>query len=148
MTYTTDIEVLNKEAFEWICPGKNRYVGFEEWKRRLYEAVDVFGKGNVSSGVVLGVEQARPGGISSEEEAYKAVTEEAEKIISHGIALAANVWRTAPGSVFVKQDTPSLDYYIKTYKKFDQLHHQYGVNPYTDDYRRCGAHPGLDLLRI
>jgi hypothetical protein len=148
MTYTTDIEVLNKEKFEWICPGKAKRIGYDEWKRRLYASVDIFGHGNVTSGVVLGTELASPNGFPDEEEAYKYVREEAEEIISHGIALAANVWRAAPGSMFQNQDTPSLDYYVRLYREFDRLAHHYNVNPYTDDFRRCGAHPGQDLLRI
>jgi hypothetical protein len=148
MTYTTDIEVLNKEKFEWICPGKAKRIGYDEWKRRLYASVDIFGYGNVTSGVVLGTELAQPNGFPNEEEAYKYVREEAEEIISHGIALAANVWRAAPGSMFQNQDTPSLDYYVRLYREFDRLAHHYSVNPYTDDFRRCGAHPGMDLLRI
>lgn len=148
MTYTTDIEVLDKEKFAWICPGKAKHVGYDEWKRRLYASVDVFGKGNVTSGVVLGTELATPNGFTSEEEAYKHVTEQAEEIISHGISLAANVWRTTPGAIFQRQKTPSLDYFIRTFREFNRLAHHYGVNPYTDDYRRCGAHPGMDLLRI
>ncbi|MBR6222924.1 MAG: radical SAM protein [Lachnospiraceae bacterium] len=148
LTYTTDIEVLNKERFEWICAGKANHIGYEEWKRRLYAAVDVFGRGNVSSGVVLGVELAKPGGFTDEEDAYNHVIEQAEEIISHGITLAANVWRTSPGAIFQNQDTPSLEYFIKTYRQFDILSHKYDCNPYTDDYRRCGAHPGMDLLRV
>ncbi len=148
MTYTTDIEVLNKSLFEWICPGKAAKIGFDEWKRRLYHSVDVFGRGNVTSGVVLGTELAKPNGFASEDEAYKHVVEEAEEIISHGIALAANVWRASPGSIFQHQDTPSLDYFIRVYREFDRLHHHYQVGRFTDDYRRCGAHPGLDLLRV
>lgn len=148
LTYTTDIEVLNKEKFEWVCPGKANHIGYEEWKRRLYAAVDVFGRGNVSSGVVLGTELAKPNGFANEEEAYKNVIEQAEEIISHGITLAANVWRTSPGAIFQHQDTPSLEYFIKTYRQFDILSHKYNCNPYTDDYRRCGAHPGMDLLRV
>lgn len=148
MNYTTDVEVLNEELFNWVCKGKANHIGYQEWKRRLYASVDVFGKGNVSSGVVLGTELAQPNGFKSEEEAYKNVIEEAEEIISHGISLAANIWRTSPGSIFHKQDTPSLDYFVSVYKKFDELHHKYHVGQYTDDYRRCGAHIGLDLLRI
>jgi hypothetical protein len=148
MTYTTDIEVLDKEKFNWVCAGKAKHIGYDEWKRRLFAAVDIFGKGNVTSGVVLGCELAKPNGFESEDEAYKHIIEEAEDIISHGIALAANVWRAAPGSVFQNQATPSLDYYIRAYREFDRLAHKYNVNPYTDDFRRCGAHPGMDLLRI
>lgn len=146
--YTTDIEVLNEELFNWICEGKSHYIGYKEWKRRLIAAVDVFGRGNVSSGMVSGVELAQPKGFTSEEEAFKVITEEAETIVEHGIALAANVWRAAPGSVFHDQVSPSLDYFISIFNKFDELHHKYKVGKYTDDYRRCGMHTGLDLLRI
>ena len=147
MIYTPDIEVLNKEKFEWICPGKARHVGYEEWKRRIFKAVDIFGKGNVTTGVVLGVEQATPNGFPTEDEAFRAITEEAEHIISHGVALAANIWRATPRSAFQNQNTPSLDYYIRTLREFDRLQRKYISNPYTDDYRRCGAHVGLDLMR-
>lgn len=148
LNYTTDIEVLNKDKFGWVCEGKNAHVGFDEWKRRLIKSVDIFGKGNVSSVVVLGSEQAAPNGFTSEDDAYKAVLEEAEDLISHGVKVAANVWRAAPHSIFQGQKTPSLDFYAKTYLQFDKWHHQYNLNPYTDDYRHCGAHLGLDLLRI
>lgn len=147
MTYTPDIEVLNREKFEWVCPGKAHYIGYDEWKRRLFKAVDIFGQGNVTTGVVLGVELAQPKGFSTEDEAFEAVTEEAEDIISHGIALAANIWRATPHSVFQNQNTPSLDYYVRTYRKFNELQKKYITNPYTDDYRRCGAHVALDLMR-
>lgn len=148
MHYTTDIEVLDREKFAWICEGKNHYIGYDEWKRRLIASIDYFGKGNVSSGMVLGVELASPNGFVSEEEAFKVITEEAETIVENGISLAANVWRPAPGSVFQNQYNPSLEYFVSVYNKFDELHHKYNVGRYTDDYRRCGMHPGLDLLRI
>lgn len=146
--YTTDIEILDRDKFNWICEGKSHYIGYDEWKRRLIKSVDYFGKGNVTSGMVLGVELAQPNGFISEEEAFKAITEEAETVVEHGIALAANVWRPAPGSILQKQSNPSLEYYVSVIDKFDELHHKYHVGKYTDDYRRCGMHPGLDLLRV
>lgn len=147
LTYTTDIEVLNRELFEWICAGKANHIGYDEWKRRLFAAVDIFGEGNVTSGVVLGVELAKPKGFKTEDEAFRAITEEAESIISHGIALAANIWRPAPRSILQNQDTPSLDYFVRTYREFNRLQKKYIKNQYTDDFRRCGAHIGLDLMR-
>ncbi|MBR3524462.1 MAG: radical SAM protein [Lachnospiraceae bacterium] len=147
MQYTPDLEVLDKEKFEWICPGKAAHVGYEEWKKRMYDAVEIFGNGNVTSGIVLGVEQAQPNGFKTEDEAFSAVTQQAEEIISHGIALAANIWRATPGSIFQNQKTPSLEYYVRTLREFSRLQEKYISNPYTDDYRRCGAHVGLDLMR-
>lgn len=148
MTYTADLEILDEEKFNWICPGKAHHIGFQEWKRRLYAAVDIFGKGNVNSGCVMGCELAEPNGFKNEDDAFKAVFETAEELAEHGVGLGANVWRTAPNSIFQNQNTPSLDYYIRIFKAFDELHHKYNLGKYIDDYRRCGMHPGNDLVRI
>lgn len=148
MTYTPDIEVLNEEKFNWICAGKANKVGYEEWKRRAYKAVEIFGWGNVDSGLCFGVELAKPYGFATEDEAFEAVVEQAEELAVHGVSLGANVWRNTPHTVFQDQVTPSLDYFIRSYKAFDELHHKYKLGRFVDDYRRCGMHPGLDLARI
>jgi len=148
LTYTADLEILNKEKFEWVCPGKTRYVGYDEWKRRLRVAVDIFGWGNVTSSVVFGAEQAKPNGFATEEEAFSRIIEEAEDVISHGVGIAGNIWLASPGAIFMNQDTPSLDFYVKTLRQVDIYHHKYNVRRFADDYRRCGAHPALDLIRI
>lgn len=147
IAYTTDIEVLNKEAFEWICPGKAKYIGYDEWKKRLYDAVDVFGRGNVNTGIVGGVELAQPNGFKSEEEALKAVLSEAEELAQHGVGVASCVW-FVDGTVFKNQIPPSLDYYVALAKGFDDLRVKYDLEYYFDDYRRCGNHSSTDLARI
>lgn len=146
ISYTPDIEVLNKEQFNWICPGKASFVGYDEWKKRIIDAVDVFGPGNVNTGIVGGVELAKPNGFSSEEEALKAVLREAEDFAQHGVSIAYGVWGI--GGVFRDQIPPSLDYYIAFAKGIDQINRKYGLKTYFDDYRRCGNHPSTDLSRI
>lgn len=148
MTYTTDLEILDEEKFNWICPGKARHVGYNEWKRRLYAAVEIFGRGNVNSGIVLGAELAKPNGFKTEDEAYERITETAQELGENGVSIAAAIWKAAENSIFQNQDTPTLDYYIKTLKKFDEIHHENKLGKYIDDYRRCGNHPGYDLVRI
>lgn len=147
-TYTTDLEVLDKNLFGWICPGKAEYVGYEEWKQRLYDAVDIFGRGNVDCGFVGGVEMAQPNGFTDEDEALKAVLKEANEIASHGVSFAECVWQTAPKSIFFKQKTPSLEYYVRLGQGLAEARRKNGLNIYTDDYRRCGNHPNTDLARI
>lgn len=148
MNYTPDIEVLNAEKFGWICPGKNEFIGYEGWKKRLYDAVEIFGKGNVNTGIVGGVELAKPEGFSTEEEALKNILEEAEELYSHGVGIASSVWTAADASVFRNQITPSLDYFAKLMIGLDKLRRKYDFNPYMDDYRRCGSHPNTDLGRM
>lgn len=146
--YTTDLEVFNEEKFNWICPGKAEFVGFSEWKNRLYKAVDIFGKGNVNTGIVSGVELAKPNGFKTEEEAIKADIEQAEELASHGVGIKHDVWRTAPGSIFFNQSTPSLDYYVTITEEFDKIMRKYNISTDMDSYRRCGNHPNTDLGRI
>jgi hypothetical protein len=147
-SYTTDIEVLNKDLFDWICPGKSKYVGYDEWKNRLYNAVGIFGKGYVNTGFVGGVELAQPNGFKSEDEALASTLAEADEIASHGVSFADTVWNANPHSVFYDQRTPSLDYFVRLSQGLADARRKYELGIYTDDYRRCGNHPNTDLARI
>ncbi len=148
MSYTADIEVLNEELFDWICPGKAARIGYEEWKERLYQAVDIFGRGYVNTGLVAGVEMATPKGFSTEDEALENILDEAEELIRNGVSPVACVWTVAPGSIFFKQKTPSLEYYVRLSLGLDELRRKYNINIDMDNYRRCGNHPDTDLSRI
>ncbi len=147
-SYTTDLEVLDEELFEWVCPGKAEWVGYREWKDRLIRAVDIFGRGNVGTGIVGGVETAKPNGFTSEEAALRSTLEEAEHLISNGVNVVFSVWVPRPGSYFKDQKSPSLDYYVRLAKGLHQLRVKYGLRVDFDDYRRCGNHPDTDLARL
>jgi hypothetical protein len=146
--YTSDIEVLDEEKFAWICPGKQRAVGYREWKRRIFAAVDIFGRGYVNSGIVGGVEMGRPNGFQNEDEALKRILEEAEDFAQHGVSVVHCVWVPYPGSAFQGQRNPSLEYYVRLSKGLHALRQQYDLSVDLDDYRRCGNHPDTDLDRV
>lgn len=148
MSYTADIEVLNEELFNWICPGKADKIGYQEWKDRLYQAVDIFGRGYVNTGLVAGVEMATPKGFKTEDESLGKVLEEAEELCKYGVSPVGCVWTVGPGSIFFNQRTPSLEYYVRLSKGFDELRRKYDINIDMDNYRRCGNHPDSDLSRI
>lgn len=148
LSYTTDLEVLNKDLFSWVCPGKAKRVGYEEWKRRLYDAVDVFGKGNVNTGIVGGVELAQPNGFKSEAEALQSTLAEAEELGKHGVSVINCVWNVGQNTIFKDQIPASLDYYVQLAKGLNEIREANGIDVYFDDYRRCGNHPGTDLARI
>ncbi|WP_024834432.1 radical SAM protein [Ruminiclostridium josui] len=148
ISYTTDLEVLNPKLFEWICPGKAEFVGYNEWKKRLYDAVEVFGKGNVNTGIVGGVDLAQPYGYKTEAESLKANFAEAEELAKHGVSVINSVWHVSPGTYFHNQIPPSLEYYVQLSKGLNDIREAYGIDVYFDDYRRCGNHPSSDLARI
>ncbi|MBW1711838.1 MAG: radical SAM protein, partial [Deltaproteobacteria bacterium] len=61
-SYNPNYEVWDPELFKILCPGKEKFIGREEWIRRSVEAVDIFGAGSVSPNFVAGVEMAQPWG--------------------------------------------------------------------------------------
>ena len=57
--YHPNYEVWDKRLFSIISPGKQRYVGREEWHRRIFDAAEIFGARHVIPNFVAGVEMAR-----------------------------------------------------------------------------------------
>jgi hypothetical protein len=148
MSYTADIEVLNEDIFNWVCPGKAEWIGYKEWKRRLAAAVDIFGRGNVGNGLVGGVELAKPHGFKSEDEALRRTLEEADELASQGVTTVYIVWVPRPGSDFRDQKNASLEYYVRLAQGLHDLRVKHGLGVDFDDYRRCGNHPDSDLARL
>jgi hypothetical protein len=146
--YTADLEVLNEEKFNWICPGKAEWIGYKEWKNRLIKAVDIFGRGHVNTGIVGGVELAKPLGYANEDQALEATLTEAERLAEHGITTVFIVWVPRPGSYFHNQKNASLEYYIRLAKGLHDIRVRHGLTIDSDDYRRCGNHPDSDLSRL
>lgn len=147
-SYITDLEVFNEEIYKWVCPGKARYIPYKEWKRRLYDAVEIFGKGQVDTGLVSGVELAKPYGFKTEEEAIRNNLEEAEDLASHGVLIKHDIWHVGENSIFHDQTTPSLDYYVQITKGLYEINKKYGIRTDMDSYRKCGMHPNFNLDRI
>ena len=148
LSYTPDIEVLNERLFEWLCPGKARWVGYQEWKRRMIRAVDIFGRGYVDTSIVGGIELASPHGFTDEEEALKSVLEEAEDLANRGVSTVLTIWVPRPGSYLYGQKNASLEYYVRLASGLHALRKKYNLLIDHDDYRRCGNHPDSDLGRL
>lgn len=148
MSYTSDLEVLGEEKFNWICPGKAQSVGYKEWRQRLIRAVDIFGRGNVGTGLVGGVELAKPYGFTSEADALASTLEEAEFLAENGVTTVYIVWVPRPGSNFRDQKNPSLEYFVQLAQGLHNLRVKYKLPADFDDYRRCGNHPDTDLSRL
>lgn len=144
---TMDIEVLDERLFGEICPGKAKWVGYDEWKKRLVDAVEIFGRGRVNTGIVSGVELAKPYGFTSEEEALASTLAEAEDLASKGVSTVNMVWVPRPNTHLAGQKNASLEYYVRLALGLQALRRKYDLPIDFDDYRRCGNHPDSDLAR-
>ena len=144
---TMDIEVLSERLFTVICPGKAQWIGYREWKRRLFDAVDIFGPNRVGTGIVSGVELVPPYGFGSEDEALAAVLSEADDLAAHGVSTVNMVWVPRSGSPYGSEKNASLEYYVRLAAGLQAIRRKYNLEIDFDDYRRCGNHPDSDLAR-
>jgi hypothetical protein len=74
----------SEPLFAKVCPGKNRYVGYARWIEALETAVRYWGRGNVYSAMVAGIELEPEHGLEWEEAARIAL-QGAEDLCSRGI---------------------------------------------------------------
>ena len=122
-----NFEVWDKRLFKIICPGKERFVGRDEWFRRLVESVEVFGEGNVHPGFVAGVEMAQPWGFKTIDEAVASTTEGFEFLMSHGVVPRPITWCIEPLSALGGHPMIPLEYYIRIAKAWYETRKKYGV---------------------
>lgn len=148
MSYTADIEVLNETAFNRLCPGKAKFIGYQEWKKRLKIAAEIFGRGRVDTGLVTGTEIGNGIGFRTEDAAFAAVSEEAEELAEAGVSVAATIWQPSDIAILKNAKNPSLEYMIRISREFERLRLKYNLAVDFDDYRRCGNHPNTDLARL
>ncbi len=112
-THHANIEVWDARLWKIICPGKEQFVGHDEWIRRVVDSVNVFGEGNVTPNFVQGIEMAQPWGFTDVDEAVKSTREGFEYLMSNGVMPRMNHWVIEPLSALGGHQPPPLDYFIK-----------------------------------
>jgi hypothetical protein len=113
--YHPNYEVWDKRLFSIISPGKERYVGREEWHRRIFDAAEVFGARYVIPNFVAGVEMAKPFGFATVDEAIASTTEGLDYFMSRGITPRFTTWCPEPTTP-LGRDNPNgapLEYHVR-----------------------------------
>lgn len=131
-TIGINLEVWNKDFFNAICPGKSKLCGgYEHWLEAIDYAVQVFGKGNVRSNFVPGLEPK------------EYLLEGIEKLAEKGVvATAALSWTPNIGSKFEGHRTPTPEWHWDVQKKIYKILRKYG-RTYEQVYN---ATPGAIIL--
>jgi len=148
LSYCPDIEVWNNKLFSWICPGKEKFIGWDGFVRSMLDAVEIFGKGNVYTNIVAGCEMAEPHGFKTMDEALKSNFEGCEFLAKHGVAMMSLVWKPVKGSKLYGRKQPPLEYYVRLVKGLHDIRAAYGLEVHSDDFKHCGNHADSDLCRI
>jgi hypothetical protein len=124
-----NIEVWDKKLFRWICPGKDKHIGYDEWIKRTIRAVDFWGPGMVNPNFVLGIEMAKPYGFEDVSSAVKSTAAGWDFLMSHGVIPRYNQWTREPGSAFGNQQAPPLEYFIEVQKAYAELRWKHKLDP-------------------
>jgi hypothetical protein len=130
-----NIEVWDKELFKIVCPGKAKYVGYEEWIKRTVRAVDFWGPGNVNPNFVSGIEMAQPFGFKDVNKAVESTLSGFDFLMSNGVLpRQGDFWCVEAGSKLAGQEPPPLEYFVKLGKGYLELREKHGFMtcaPYT-----------------
>jgi hypothetical protein len=137
-----NIEVLHRDLFPIICPGKAAAVGYDEWIRRTIRAVEFFGRGNVNPNIVAGVEMAQPWGFKDVDEAVASTVAGYDLLMAHGVLpRMGDFWCIEADSKLAGAQPPPLAYYIKLGKGYTETREKYGFVSCAPIYCRwCGIY--------
>jgi len=140
-THNANLEVWDKDLFKEICPGKEKFIGYDKWLRRLLESVDVMGEGRVSPNMVSGIEMARPWGFKSVKKAAASAREGFEYMMSHGVVPHLDTWCIEPGSSLRDNPPIPLDFLIQADIAWYETWRKYKLPPF-EGYGPMGS-PGV-----
>jgi hypothetical protein len=129
--YHPNYEVWDKRLFSIISPGKERYVGREEWHRRILDAAEVFGPRYVIPNFVAGVEMARPFGFATVDEAIASTAEGLDWFMSRGVAPRFTTWCAEPTTP-LGRDNPEgapLEYHVRLLEVYRATLERHGLQP-------------------
>ncbi len=129
--YHPNYEVWDKRLFSLISPGKQRYVGREEWHRRILDAAEIFGPSHVIPNFVAGVEMARPFGFETIDEAIASTVEGLDYFMSRGVTPRFTTWCPEPTTPLGRDnpDGAPLEYHVRLLGAYREALSRHGLQP-------------------
>jgi hypothetical protein len=112
-----NLEVWDERLWPGIVPGKAGIMSRERWLEALEYAVQVFGKGQVASVLVAGLE---PRG---------SFLDGVEWLAKGGIYGVPIPWAPAPGSALEGHQTPTAAWHLEVTVKTLEIWERYGLDP-------------------
>ncbi|MBI4445959.1 MAG: radical SAM protein [Acidobacteria bacterium] len=129
--YHPNYEVWDRRLFQILCAGKDRYIGRDEWIRRILDAAEVFGPGCVIPNFVAGIEMSRPYGFQTVAQAMDSTAEGLHYFMSRGIVPRFTTWCPEPLSVLGRQNPEGapLEYHLELLRLWRDIHRSYRLRP-------------------
>ncbi len=122
-----NLEVWGKELFASVCPGKQRYIGWEKWLESLYAGAELFGKGNVYTALVCGVElEPEHGGMTVEAGIANAMRG-ARELLAHGVIPLWSMYWPIWGMTHPERLVTLREYYERLNAEYAKVRQEAGV---------------------
>jgi len=104
-----------------------RYVGRDEWIRRIVDAADVFGPAQVIPNFVAGIEMAQPYGYTDVEAAVRSTAKGLDFFMSKGITPRFTTWCPEPMTPLgdANLDGAPLEYHLRLLEVYRDTMRQY-----------------------
>lgn len=112
-----NLEIWSQALFEKVCPGKNKFVGYQQWIESLENAVSLWGRGKVYCAMVAGIELEPEFEMNWEQAADRAI-EGAADLCSRGIIPIYSLYWPVGG-----KDHP--EYFSRLRSYFERLNLEY-----------------------
>lgn len=143
--YHPNYEVWDPALFSKICPGKERFVGRDEWIKRILDSVEIFGPSHVIPNFVGGVELAKPHGFDTVAQAIKSTGEGLDYFMKHGVVPRFTAWCPEPYSELGMQAGPPLEYFAELLTVWKETFEKYNL-PTPPGYGEPG--PGKAVFSV
>ena len=135
--YHPNYEIWNQDLFKILCPGKERFVGWGEWMKRILDAAEVFGPSKVIPNFVGGVELSKPHGFASIAEAVADTAQGLDFFMSKGILPRFTTWCPEPLAHLKGQAPAPLEYYARLLAVYKETKEKYSL-PHPPGYGEAG----------
>jgi hypothetical protein len=128
--YHPNYEIWDERLFNIICAGKARYIGRDQWIRRILDAAAIFGPQNVIPNFVAGIEMSRPDGFETVDEAIASTAEGLDFFMSYGVSPRFTTWCPEPLSALGRnQEGAPLEYHVRLLRVYRDTRAKYRLPP-------------------
>lgn len=129
-TIDIDAESLDPRVFQTVCPGKARVSDFKTYMNNWRAAIDIFGRNQVSSWILVGMG-----------EEWGITLENMERMISIGAIPHLVPFRPTPNTPMADMKPPEPEHLLRLCEAASDVMRKYGVDPNENlgGCVKCGA---------
>jgi hypothetical protein len=138
-----NLEVWSAPLFRRICPGKDRYVGYDRWIAALEKAVSLWGPGRIYSAMVAGIELTPELALDAEN-ALDIAVQGAADLCGRGILPIYSLYWPPPGRDLSEHLRALRDFFARLQLAYHDIRRRHGVDIWEGFLTHRGAYMQIE----